>query len=321
MTTFRFAFVESFLLFIPLLLLVLWWLTGIGRRNAAVMQYSDTRLLGGLPVSTRMRLRRLPDFLRLVVLACLIVALARPQSGSRDDKIIGEGIDIVIALDISNSMAEADINALTRLDAAKSVIRDFILGRAFDSIGLIVFGEDAFYQSPPTLDYTSLVRILENVPLAAELNLGNRTAIGMGLAASVSMIRESEAKSKVIILLTDGVNNAGEIDPYTAAQTAVTFGIRVYTVGINTSDPTYPNSLAERTLREVAELTGGRYYNASTLAGLQGIYDEIDLLEGTEIELEIKIVWLDQGFPIIGLALALLLIERYLRQSVFQTIP
>jgi len=321
-TEFRFAFTPAFLLFIPVAFMLIWWLLGQLRGTTPVMQYSDTRVLGGLPISMRLRLRRIPDFLRLVALSLLIIALARPQLGVRDDTIRGEGIDIALAMDISNSMNEPDLNNLSRFDAAKQVLRDFIEGRTFDSIGLVVFGEQAFYQSPLTVDYSALVRVLDGVPLASELGLGNRTAIGMGLATAVNMLRERESvNERVVILLTDGVNNAGEIDPITAAQAANAYSIRVYTVGINTTDPAYPNSTAERTLRDVASITGGRYYNATTLDELRSIYDDIDQLEGREVALQIEINWTDQAYPLILATIILLLIERYLRTTIFQTIP
>jgi Ca-activated chloride channel family protein len=266
-------------------------------------------------------LRRLPDALRLLGWILLVIALARPQSGTGEERIVGQGIDIVMAMDISDSMAEADFNGLTRFDAAKDVIRDFIDGREFDRIGLVVFAEDAYYQAPPTLDYNILKLTLENVPLAGERGLSNRTAIGLGLASSVNMLRSSEADSQVIILLTDGANNAGEIDPISAARIAATFGFRVYTIGMGTNEVAAENSLDEDTLRQIADITNGRYYNALTLSDLQNIYDQIDRIERSPIERQLNIRWQDRASIALVLALILLLLERFLRHTLFQTIP
>jgi Ca-activated chloride channel homolog len=321
MLEFRFAFLPALLLLFPAALLLFRWWRGLSKSAPAVMRYSDTRLLSGLPAGIRVRLRRLPDALRLLAWICLVLALARPQSGIGEERIVGQGIDIVMAMDISDSMAEADFNGLTRFDAAKDVIRSFIDGREFDRIGLVVFAEDAYYQAPPTLDYNILKLALSNVPLAGEQGLSNRTAIGMGLASSVNMIRSSEADNQVIILLTDGANNAGEIDPISAARIAATFGFRVYTIGMGTSDVTAENGIDEETLRQIADITDGRYYNALSLSDLQNIYDQIDRIERSPIERQLNIRWQDRASIALVLALILLLLERILRHTLFQTIP
>ena len=321
MLEFRFAFLPALLLLLPAALLLFRWWRGLSKAAPAVMRYSDTRLLSGLPAGIRVRLRRLPDALRLLAWIFLVLALARPQSGIGEERIVGQGIDIVMAMDISDSMAEADFNGLTRFDAAKDVIRSFIDGREFDRIGLVVFAEDAYYQAPPTLDYNILKLALSNVPLAGEQGLSNRTAIGMGLASSVNMLRSSEADNQVIILLTDGANNAGEIDPISAARIAATFGFRVYTIGMGTSDVTAENGIDEETLRQIADITDGRYYNALSLSDLQNIYDQIDRIERSPIERQLNIRWQDRASIALVLALILLLIERILRHTLFQTIP
>jgi Ca-activated chloride channel homolog len=321
MLEFRFAFLPALLLLLPAALLLFRWWRGLSKSAPAVMRYSDTRLLSGLPAGIRVRLRRLPDALRLLAWMFLVLALARPQSGIGEERIVGQGIDIVMAMDISDSMAEADFNGLTRFDAAKDVIRSFIDGREFDRIGLVVFAEDAYYQAPPTLDYNILKLALSNVPLAGEQGLSNRTAIGMGLASSVNMIRSSEADSQVIILLTDGANNAGEIDPISAARIAATFGFRVYTIGMGTSDVAAENGIDEETLRQIADITDGRYYNALSLSDLQNIYDQIDRIERSPIERQLNIRWQDRASIALVLALILLLAERILRHTLFQTIP
>lgn len=321
MIEFRFAFIPALLLLIPALILLLRWWRGLSQAAPAVMRYSDTRLLSGLPAGMRVRLRRLPDMLRFFAWILLVLAFARPQFGAGEERISGEGIDMVIALDISDSMVEADFNGLTRFDAAKDVIRDFIDAREFDSIGLVVFAEDAYYQAPPTLDYNILKQILENVPLAGEIGLSNRTAIGLGLASSVNMLRTSEANTRVIILLTDGANNAGEIDPISAARIASTFNVRVYTIGMGTTAVAAENSLDEVTLREIADIADGRYYNALTFSDLQNIYDQIDRLESSPVERQLNIRWQDRASIVLIFALLLLLLERILRHTIFQTIP
>ena len=321
MIEFRFAFLPALLLLIPALILLLRWLRGLSQAAPAVMRYSDTRLLSGLPAGMRVRLRRLPDILRFLAWVLLVLAFARPQSGAGEERISGEGIDMVIALDISDSMVEADFNGLTRFDAAKDVIRDFIDAREFDRIGLVVFAEDAYYQAPPTLDYSILKQILENVPLAGEIGLSNRTAIGLGLASSVNMLRTSQANSRVIILLTDGANNAGEIDPISAARIASTFTVRVYTIGMGTTEVAAENNLDEDTLREIADIADGRYYNALTFSDLQNIYDQIDRLETSPVERQLNIRWQDRASIVLVFALISLLLERTLRHTIFQTIP
>lgn len=319
-SVYRFGFVPAFYLYIPMLLALLLWWRGV-RRNPAVLRFSDTSLLSNLPVSSRVRLRRIPDILRLLAWIVLVVALARPQSGMSEDITTGEGINIVIAMDISNSMAETDMgDDVTRFRAAKDAISDFVQERLFDQIGLVVFGEQAFYQSPPTLDYTNLVRIIESVPFASEVGLGNRTAIGLGLASSINMLRDTEGTG-VIILLTDGVNNTGEVDPISAARASAALGYKVYTVGINTTDLSFPNSPAELALREIATITGGEYFNASNSEELDEIYDRIDRLEGVEIERILRTNWTDQVWYVLAVALVLLILERFLRLTVFQTIP
>lgn len=318
MTEFRFAFPMTFLLLIPaLIFLVYRWRSQ--QQNAPVLRYSDTRLLGGLSAGMRVRLRRLPDVLRLLVWLLLVIALARPQIASTQQTLRGSGIDIALALDISDSMSEPDFNGLARFEVAKSVMSDFITGRTNDRIGLVVFAEDAFYRAPPTLDDALLQRIIADTPLAGEIGLGNRTAIGMGLTSAANMLRRSEAASRVIILLTDGANNAGAVDPLSAAQAVAAFEMRVYTIGLGT--PQGDNALDESTLRQIAAQTGGRYFNALTLDDLRTVYEEIDRLERSDIEQNALIRWQDIAFPILWIALLFLLVERILRRTVFQTIP
>lgn len=318
MVSLRFAQPEALLLLLPMVLgLMLWW-RGRLARTPAVLRYSDTRLLAGLPVNWRLRWRWLPNALRLLAWVCLVVALARPQGGQANEILQGRGIDMVVLLDISGSMSIRDYSPLNRLEAAKEVIARFIDGREFDRIGLVVFAESAIYQAPPTLDYGMLQRILANVTLAQASNIGDRTAIGVGLGSALNMLRRSDGASQVIILVTDGANNAGIIDPMTAARAARALGVRVYTIGIGTSDG---SDFDETTLREIASMTGGRYYHARTLDAMQNVYREIDRLEQGEFDRRLTIRWQEWAWGWLVAGLFLLVSERVLRQTVFQTIP
>lgn len=318
MTEFRFALAPA--LFLLVLPLVVW----IARRNQGgrqsslpVMRYSDTRLLMGLAEGWRVRWRRVPDVLRLVVWVLLIIALARPQTGRGQEIVRGEGIAIVLALDISGSMASLDFQPDNRLAAAKRVIADFIAGRSFDRIGLVVFARDAFQQVPPTLDYTTLLRLLDEVRLITELGLEDGTALGLGIASAGNMLRDSEARSKVIILLTDGANNAG-LDPITAANAVRALGMRIYTIGMGRPGST---ELNEDVLRDIVTFTGGLYFRAEDTTGLQQIYDRINTLVQSDVTRQIFVRWQDQVVPWMLAALGLLVVERLLRHSVFQSIP
>lgn len=319
MPDFRFAFAPAFLLLTPFIVLLYLWARGRLRAAPPVLRYSDTRLLGNLPPTMRMRMRRLPDALRLLAWCALVIALARPQFGERQDITPSAGIDIVVALDVSESMFTPDFNGQTRLDAALSVIDRFIVERPFDRIGLVVFEEFAYYQSPPTLDDALLREILFTVPTAQELDGANRTAIGLGLATATNMLRYSTASDQAIILLTDGTNTAGSIDAITAAQATSAYDIRVYTIGLGAG--TGEGGLDEASLQRIAALTNGRYYTAMSLDDLQTVYDQIDQLEQSPAEQGTTIRWVDQAWLVLLVAFTLLVVERFLRVTVFQSIP
>lgn len=320
------------------------------RTAAPLLLYSDIRLTQDLPQTWRVRFRRLPDVLRALAWLILIVALARPQSGNAQEIIRGQGIDIVLSLDISGSMAALDFNPQNRLEAAKSVIADFIAGREFDRMGLVIFAQYALHQAPPTLDYDLLIKLLDEVRLAPEIQIPtgktlpdgttppagstfpDGTAIGEGLASAANMLRTSTAPSRVVILLTDGVSNAGRIDPITAARAVSALGIRVYTIGMGKpgqvqmpmgdgSVQMVESNVDEPTLAEIANLTNGQYFRADDLAGLQAVYDQIDVLERSEVERQVYVRWQEQsGLLLLG-GLVLLVSERTLRYTSFQTIP
>jgi Ca-activated chloride channel homolog len=273
-------------------------------------------------------LRRLPDILRMVAWALLVFALARPQTGRTQEVVRGQGIDIVLVLDISGSMAGLDFAPQNRLEAAKSVITHFISGRDFDRIGLVVFAQDAFQETPPTLDYKALLRSLDEVQLAPELGLPDGTAIGLGIASAGSMLRKSKAASKVIILLTDGANNAGGLGPLTAAQAVAALGMRVYTIGVGKlglvpmpDGQMVESNIDEASLKAIADITHGRYYRAQDLTDLQNVYDQIDSLERSDVERQIFVQWQDQSFTVLWGGVIMLLVERLMRITVFRAVP
>ncbi|RPJ58970.1 MAG: VWA domain-containing protein, partial [Dehalococcoidia bacterium] len=269
--------------------------------------------------------------MRYLALILLIVALARPQSGHTREIIYGEGVDIAIVLDISGSMAALDFEP-NRLGAAKQVIHDFIEGRQYDRIGLVIFSKEAFSQVPPTLDYQVLERVLNETKVSWDLGLDSATSIGLGLANGANMLRDSQAKSRVIVLLTDGANNSGQIDPLTAAQIAKSLDIRIYTIGAARPGPAllpFPDGhieyrdseIDEESLKEIANLTGGLYFRAEDRQGLQQIYDTINQLERSQVEVRLFTRYTELAAWLIVPAGLLLGIEMLLRRTLFRTIP
>jgi hypothetical protein len=220
----------SLLLLIPLLGAYMYWASQ--RSRPAGLRFSAVALAARPTRSWRLVFRPLLTVLRLLAMALIIIAIARPQTGQAREIVRGEGVDIALAVDISGSMASLDFEPQNRLEAAKRVISEFVQGRTYDAIGLVVFASNAFSQSPPTTDHNVLLRLLDRTELATDLGIDDGTAIGMGLANAGNMLKDSDAKSKVIVLLTDGVNNSGEIDPLTAAEAAKALGIKVYTIGM-----------------------------------------------------------------------------------------
>jgi Ca-activated chloride channel family protein len=284
----------------------------------------------------RTTLRPLLTVGRLLALALLIIGLARPQLAQAKEIVHGEGVDIVIAQDISGSMASLDFQPQNRLEAAKAVVDDFISRRTYDRIGLVVFAHEAFSQSPMTTDHAVLNRLLKQVQLAPDLHLEDGTAIGLGLANAANMLKDSQAKSRVVILLTDGANNAGEIAPETAAEAAQTLGIKVYTIGMGrTGQVPVPvdglfggkeivyreSDLDEGLLQKIAQTTGGQYFRATDTADLQRIYDHINQLEKSQIEITRYSEQIELMMWALVPALALVLSEQALSQTLFRRIP
>jgi Ca-activated chloride channel family protein len=274
--------------------------------------------------------------MRLTAIALIVIALARPQIVQGRETITGEGVDIALALDISGSMASLDFEPKNRLEAAKEVIGDFITERPYDRIGLVIFSNEAFNQSPLTLDHNMVERSLEQIELADQLGLEDGTAIGLGIANAANMLTNSEAESKVLILLTDGVNNAGQIDPLTAAEAAKALGIKVYTIGaarpgevpvpvdsfLGGTQVVYQESiLDEATLQQVADLTGRKYFRAEDTSGLKAIYDEINNLEQSQVEVQVFNQYHELAGWLIVPALLIFLLEIALSNTLFRKIP
>jgi len=257
--------------------------------------FSSLKIFNEIKPTIKEKLVHLPFVLRLIAVALLIIALARPQSFATGENVYTEGIDIAVVLDISGSMLAEDFKP-NRLEAAKDVIDEFIAGRTSDKIGLVVFSGKSFTQCPLTIDYSVLRNLLGEIKSGM---IEDGTAIGLAIANGVNRLKDSKAKSKILILLTDGVNNAGEIDPITAANIAQTFGIRIYTVGVGTrGNAPYPFQtpfgvqyqmvpveIDEAILQQVADITDGHYFRATDNKKLEEIYKEIDKMEKTRVEI------------------------------------
>ncbi|XWX04971.1 VWA domain-containing protein [Aggregatilineales bacterium SYSU G02658] len=318
MTEFRLLWPLALILLLP----IFWKLWSALRSDSLarlpVLQYSDTRLLAGISPTLRVRLRRLPAVMQWGAYGLIVIALARPQAGSEVIAQRFEGVDLVVAIDISGSMAKP-FSHLTRLDAAKVVTENFALNRPNHRLGLVAFAEQAYLLAPPTLDRSLYRRILADVTYASALEVSNRTAIGMGISAAASLLTESPAPTRAILLLTDGVNNAGAVDPITSAQAARALGIRIFTVGIGTvgSDADFD----EAALNQIAQQSTGRYFNARSIDELIAIYDTIDQMITDPRMIEARIQWQDQAYALIVLSLIVLGIGKTLERTLFQTIP
>ena len=324
---------ESPLYFWLLLLLIpmIGWYVWKLRKSQASLQISALQGFDGAPVSYKVYLRHLPFVFRVFCLIFLIIALARPQSTDNWQNSTTEGIDIVMALDISSSMLAQDLRP-DRLEAAKDVAISFVAGRPNDNIGLVVFAKESFTQCPLTIDHAVLLNLLKDVKCGM---IEDGTAIGHGLANAVSRLKDSQAKSKVVILLTDGSNNSGEIAPITAAEIAKTYGVRVYTVAVGTKGTApypfqvggriiYQNILVEideQTLTQIAQITGGKYFRATNNKALKSIYEEIDEMEKTKISVQEYSKKQEEYLPFAAFALLFLFLELLLRHTLLRNIP
>lgn len=317
------------LLILPLMV---WWYIRARHRLKASFKVSSLEGLKKIPVSWKVRFRPLLFVLRLLGIALLIIAMARPQSSNVTENIDSEGIDIVLCLDVSGSMLAQDFKP-NRIEAAKNVAIKFVEGRPSDRIGLVIFAGESFTQCPITTDHDVLINQIKKVSSGM---LEDGTAIGMGLATSVDRLRDSKAKSKVIILLTDGVNNTGLIDPLTALEIAKLYKIRVYTIGVGTQGMApYPMPMPgggvqmqeqkvqidEALLKKIATETGGEYFRATNNSSLANIYSQIDKMEKTKVEITSFRRYAELFFPLAIAAFVLLFLEIVLRYTVFRSLP
>lgn len=283
------------------------------------------RAIGG----NRGKIKRLLSLLIAVeAVAVLLIAMARPQVGQTMNTRSARGIDIMLTLDISSSMAAMDFDPLSRYDAAREVVEDFISRRVSDRIGLVVFAAQSFMLCPLTLDYGILRDLLNN---AWESRVDDGTAIGSAIATAVNRLRNSDAKSRIVILLTDGMNNSGNIDPLTAARIAATMGVRIYTIGVGTEGQswmkrngnTFPveTHIDEASLKQVAQLTGGKYYRAKNRNELHGIYDEIGKLETTKVTYREWVEYEEKYPALLSAGIFLLVLSFLLDRTVFRRLP
>lgn len=316
------------LIIIPLL--ILWYIFRCNKQQAYV-RFPDTEFFNKLPKSWRNYFRHTIFVLEIAALSLFIIALARPQSSSKNKKVNIEGIDIVLAMDISSSMLARDLKP-DRLEASKAVASNFVSGRPGDRMGLVVFSGETFTQVPLTTDHAMMLNMLNDMKCGM---LEDGTAIGDGLASAVSRLKDSEAISKVVILLTDGDNNAGSITPATAAEMAKLFGIRVYTIGAGTRGMApypvqtpyggiqyqqVPVKINETLLQQIADETGGKYFRAESKESLQQIYDEIDQLERSKIEVNEYQRLHEEFYPFVMWGLILLALSFILKNTIFKSI-
>jgi len=322
-----------FLLLLSIIPLLVWDYFRRAKLREASVVFSDISILKSIRPGFRVKYRHVLMILRMAAVFIFVLALARPQAGQKEEEIITEGIDIMLTLDISGSMRAEDFAPQNRLGAAKDVLREFIKTRNNDRIGLVVFSRYSFTQCPVTLDYGTLIELLDKVDIGM---IEDGTAIGMAISNAVNRLRDSNVKSKIIILLTDGVNNAGRIDPLTASKAAKALGIKIYTVGAGkpggamypVDDPIFgkryvhmDTEIDEELLKNIADETGGLYFRAEDKEGLREIYKTIGRLEKTKIETkeyanytELAVIFILPGF-------VLLLLEIILANTIFIKIP
>ena len=327
---------QEYLLLLLLIIPYIIWYAMYRKKSEPTMRMADTFAFRYAPRSWRVTLMPIQPLLRIIAFTALVLALARPQTQNSWKNQTVEGIDIMLAMDVSTSMLAEDFRP-NRLEAAKNVAAEFIAGRADDNIGLTIFAGEAFTQCPMTIDHSSLLSMLNGVrtDIAARGLIEDGTAIGMGLVNAVSRLKDSKAKSRVVILLTDGSNNRGDISPMTAAEIAKSLGIRVYTIGVGTTGTAryplnyggtiqyvnLPVEIDEKMLRNIASATDGDYYRAKNNRELNQIYQEIDKLEKTKLSVKQYSRRYEAYQPFAIAAMIALLLEILLRITVFRRIP
>lgn len=331
----EFANKEYLLLLLLLIPYVLWFLL-YRKKNEPTMQMSDTNAYRYVSKSWRTRLIQLPFVLRIITFTMIILVLARPQTHNSWKNESVDGIDIMLAMDVSTSMLAEDLKP-NRMEAAKQVAAEFIAGRPNDNIGLTIFAGEAFTQCPMTTDHQSLLNLLQNVrtDIAQRGLIEDGTAIGMGLANAVGRLKDSKSKSKVVILLTDGSNNMGDISPMTSAEIAKSLGVRVYTIGVGTNRTApYPVPVAggvqyvnipveidTKTLCDIASTTNADFYRATSTSQLKQIYRSIDKLEKTKLNVKKYSKKYEAYQLFAAIAILSLLLEVLLRVTVLRRIP
>lgn len=301
-------------------------------KGGVAITISSTQAVARSPRTVRHYLRHVPFVLLVVAIALIFIAAARPQTSQSNSRSTTEGIDVVVALDISSSMLARDFNP-DRFTAAKEISSRFMLNRPSDRIGLVVFAGEAFTQAPLTTDHRTLVNLLAQVEMGF---IADGTAIGNGLTTAINRLRESTSPSKVVVLLTDGVNNSGQIDPTTAADLAKEFGVRVYTIGVGTQGvapyPAYNEwgelvfqnakvEIDEKLLSQISETTGGKYFRATDNQSLEQIYAEINKLEKAKVEVENTTRYDEQFAPFLIGALASLLLMIVFNLLILRKLP
>ncbi len=328
-----FIFADPWWLLLLLLIpIVIWWRKR-QRESKGIVAMTMPEVSTAMPVSWRVRLYQMLTPLFWVAIALMIISMARPQELYTEQSVKGEGIDIFLVMDLSSSMLATDFEP-DRLSVSKEMAVEFVSKRPYDRIGLAVFAAESFTQCPLTYDHDVLSDYLRQLECGA---LDDGTAIGMGLAAAVNRLKESESTSKIVVLLTDGVNNEGYISPQTATELAKTFGIKVYAIGVGSLGVAYtptgrlPNGnyifeprrveIDENLLRQIASETGGKYYRATTAETLQQVYAEIDQLEKTEMEVTVYTRQTDFYYIPLFMALGLLTLIMLLRSTILRSLP
>lgn len=327
--------IECLFLLLLLIPYIVWYVLR-RKKSEPTMQVSDTHVYLKAPKSYKVYLLHIPFIARLVALAMLILVIARPQTTDNWQNTEIEGIDIMMVMDVSTSMLAQDLKP-NRIEAAKEVAAEFINGRPNDNIGLTIFAGESFTQCPLTIDHAVLLNLFRDIDcsMAQRGMIDDGTAIGMGIANAVSRLKDSKAKSKVVILLTDGSNNRGDISPLTAAEIAKSFGVRVYTIGVGTNGTApypvqtpmgtqyinQPVEIDESTLTQIATTSGGNYFRATNNDKLRQVYAEIDKLEKTKLNVK-EFSKREEEYQLFAwIALACVLLEVLLRNSILKRIP
>jgi Ca-activated chloride channel family protein len=318
-----------------LLAIPLWVFVRRRSRSETGITFSRAAVLGQLATSKSLLIARLPEYMRGLAFLLLIIALAGPRTGSSVVDIDAEGVAIVLTLDISSSMLAEDLSPTNRMEVARATAREFVQHREYDRIGMVAFAGEALTQVPITIDYDVLLESLQQLQAGSGM-LEDGTAIGTAIATAANRLRRVEGKTRIIVLITDGENNRGEIDPLTAARAAAAYGIKIYTIGLGTEGvarvpvargpfgvqyATLPVHIDETLLTQIAQLSGGRYYRAQTRQAMQRIFSEIDRLEKSTVKVRRYVDYTPRHLPFILAAIGLLIAEWLLRSSRWGRVP